>query len=544
VVVALGGLVVADLVIYHQVDSYLGGRVDDELASVQPTQLRVDRVTGAIVNAPFGATDQANDAIVELWSANGQFATSNDPTVRLHLPASVFARLDTSSELQLLADQGPLATSIRFSATSSNGRSFRVIAMLLQTGFSPNPLVLDVGIPLATLDGTLHQLLLTELAVTLGVLLLLLSLGYAVVRIGLRPLVAMETTAAAIADGDLSRRVESDDEHTEVGRLGHSLNVMLSRIEQAFAEQSASEARLRQFVSDASHELRTPVTSIRGYAELFRRGAANRPEDLALAMRRIEDESIRMGGLVEDLLLLARLDEGRPLERTPVDLASIAADAVADARVLDPERTIVLHAPAPVVIEGDSPRLRQIAGNLVQNALRYTPGSAAVTVSARKIGDRAVFSVSDEGPGIEAVHAAHIFERFYRGDPSRARGSGGSGLGLAIVSSIAEAHGGTARLETELGEGSRFIVEIPLVRPDDAPVDSSGRWGSPEPAGAAADRPPDLDAADDLWTAESLGEEGADTPSAGPGGTTVGPDGVEEDRADPVAVHEGTQLGE
>ena len=272
---------------------------------------------------------------------------------------------------------------MQFTTSASDGRSFRAIAELVVLRNVPDSpiLVLDVGIPLTTLNGTLHRLLLTEFIVTLLVLLFLIALGYAVVRIGLRPLGEIEETAAAIADGDLSRRVESVDEDTEVGRLAGSLNVMLSRIEQAFAEQQASERRLRQFISDASHELRTPVTSIRGYAELFRRGSASRPEDLAQSMRRIEDESIRMGGLVEDLLLLARLDEGRPIESTPVDLSVIAADAVADAKILDPTRSIVLDAPTPVVVDGDGPRLRQIAANLVQNALRYTPPGTAITVA-------------------------------------------------------------------------------------------------------------------------------------------------------------------
>ncbi len=508
--VAFVGLVIADGVIYRQVDSYLGSQVDGQLAAVQPDQLRIDPSSGTITTGPFGATDQVNEAVVEVRTLAGTVADTNLESGHLNVPASVFAQLRRASS----SFAGLGSTSVPFSTTASNGKAYRAIAMLVvpRTPIGTvvgSVLVLDVGIPLATLDGTLHRLLLTELLVSAGVLILLFLLGYAVVRIGLRPLEAIEETAAGIAAGDLSRRVEGDNERTEVGRLGRSLNVMLSQIETAFAEQRSTEARLRQFVSDASHELRTPVTSIRGYAELFRRGAASRPEDLASAMRRIEDESKRMGGLVEDLLLLARLDERRPLERGEIDLAEIAADSCSDAQIADPERVIVLDAPVPVIVDGDASRLRQVAANLMQNALRYTPSTATVTVSVRSEGDHAVLSVADEGPGIEPVHAAHIFERFYRGDASRARESGGSGLGLAIVASIAEAHGGTARLESEPGHGARFIVEIPLAphaSSRNEPARDRGELRSPS-TGSVVSGPPERDAVIDDRLAEVRAEE-------------------------------------
>jgi len=291
--------------------------------------------------------------------------------------------------------------------------------------------------------------------------------------VGMRPLVEIERTAGAIAAGDLSRRVVDADEHTEVGRLGASLNEMLSQIEQAFAKQQASEARLRQFLADASHELRTPLTSIRGYSELFRRGAAERPKDLASAMRRIEDEAERMGVLVEDLLLLARLDQGRPLERNPVDLAAIAREVVADATVLETGRPITVEASSPVVVLGDEQRLRQVVANLVRNALDHTPAGTPVEVRVGVETTRAVLTVTDHGPGIAPEHLPRIFERFYRADASRARESGGMGLGLAIVASIAEAHGGSARVESEMGSGATFIVEIPLEEPAPASAEDS-----------------------------------------------------------------------
>jgi two-component system OmpR family sensor kinase len=282
------------------------------------------------------------------------------------------------------------------------------------------------------------------------------------VRRGLRPLEDIGQTAGAIAAGDLSRRVEQADDKTEVGRLGSALNGMLGQIESAFSAQQASENRLRRFIADASHELRTPLTSIRGYAELFRRGAADRPEDLAKAMRRIEQEASRMGVLVDDLLLLARLDQGRPLEREPVDLSRVASDAVDDARAVDPSRPITLEAPPHTTVRGDDVRLRQVVGNLMSNAHQHTPAGTPVHVRVATSNGTAILEVADKGPGLTDEQAAHVFERFYRGEESRNRAQGGTGLGLAIVAAITEAHGGKAAVETAPGHGARFRIELPL----------------------------------------------------------------------------------
>jgi two-component system OmpR family sensor kinase len=273
----------------------------------------------------------------------------------------------------------------------------------------------------------------------------------------------MEHAAADIAAGDLSRRVEPADEHTEVGRLGRALNVMLERIEAAFAERRASEARLRRFVGDASHELRTPLTSIRGYAELFRHGAQERPEDLAKTMRRIEEESTRMGVLVDELLLLARLDQGRPLDREPVDLARVARDAVEDGRAVQPARPIDVVAEGKVIVQGDDARLRQVAANLITNALEHTPAGTPVHVRVTVDGDEAVLEVADEGPGMSDEDAAKVFDRFFRVDPARARENGGSGLGLSIVAAIVQAHGGRVTVVSAPGAGARFVATIPLA---------------------------------------------------------------------------------
>jgi two-component system OmpR family sensor kinase len=256
---------------------------------------------------------------------------------------------------------------------------------------------LVVAVPLREVDQTLGRLRLIELAVAGGVLLLLGLLSWWLVRRELRPLEAMGTTAGAIAAGDLSRRVPQEDPKTEVGQLGVALNSMLTQIEQAFDEQKASEERLRRFLADASHELRTPLTSIRGYAELFRRGAGERKEDLAKSMRRIEDESARMGVIVEDLLLLARLDRDRSLLLEPVDLAQVAADAAADAHAADADRAVAVEAPEPVVVMADEARLRQVAANLMANALRHTPSGTPVTLRVRSHDGEASLAVEDHG---------------------------------------------------------------------------------------------------------------------------------------------------
>jgi two-component system OmpR family sensor kinase len=238
---------------------------------------------------------------------------------------------------------------------------------------------------------------------------------------------------------------------------------MLGTIEASFAEREESERRLRQFVADASHELQTPLTSVRGYAELFRRGAADRPEDLGNAMRRIEAESERMGMLVDDLLLLAHLDQKRPMARGEVDLRAITHDLVGDAQVVDPGRPLTFVAPEPVVIDGDEQRLKQVVANLLSNARTHTPPGTPVTVGVRREGDEAIIEVADRGPGMTAEQAARVFERFFRADPSRARASGGSGLGLSIVSAIAEAHGGRVEIATSPGDGATFRVRLPVT---------------------------------------------------------------------------------
>jgi signal transduction histidine kinase len=336
-----------------------------------------------------------------------------------------------------------------------------------------------LGIDLDRDDEVIRQLVAIQLVVGLIVLGVLGATGYVLIRNSLRPLREVEETAAAIAGGDLSRRVPAGNARTEVGRLATALNGMLGRIERAFRAQQDSEERargtaerMRRFVADASHELRTPLTSIRGFAELYRQGAVDDPDDVRRLMQRIEAEGSRMGLLVEDLLLLARMDQQRPLTIVPVDLAELAGDAVHDARAVQPDRPVTLHldesmTDVPVVL-GDEARLRQVVGNLVTNALTHTPQTARVTVSLAEDADdpdSVVLAVADEGPGLAPQDAERVFERFYRADTSRTRAAGGTGLGLAIVASLVEAHGGTVSLDTAEGRGAIFTVRLPRSGP-------------------------------------------------------------------------------
>ena len=318
------------------------------------------------------------------------------------------------------------------------------------------------AVPLSEVDRTLDRLLIVMGLVIAGVLAILGAVAWVVVRIGLLPLDRMGHTAGAIAGGDLSHRVEATDPRTEVGRLGISLNAMLDRLEEAFAERRASEERLRRFLADASHELRTPLASIRGYAELFRIGAAREPQDTEKAMRRIEDEAQRMGVLVEDLLLLARLDEVHDAEREHVDLAVLASDAVDDARATAPDRDIRLEVVGePPVVSGEPDRLRQVLANLLRNALVHTPAGTPIEVTVRRTPEGALLEVRDHGPGLPTDRPEQLFERFWRAEGGRERGRGGAGLGLAIVAAIVDAHGGRVSAGNAPDGGAVFALALP-----------------------------------------------------------------------------------
>ncbi len=413
------GLFAAAFATHHYLESFMLDRLDQQMAS------------GNVRSLPGGSYAAA-------FNNDGQ----GPPSVSLSrgtTPAEV-------NRLKTVPDGYSSSNGYRFFATHIPGG--RVV----------------IAAPLRDVDATVSELTQDEILIGAIVLLVVGGLAYYLIGVGMRPLVRIEETAGEIAAGDLSRRVEDTDPKTEVGRLGIALNGMLTHIEDAFNERQASENRLRRFVADASHELRTPLTSVRGYAELFRRGAADRPDDLANAMRRIEAESARMGVLVDDLLLLAQLDQGRPVQHERVDLVPLVNELAADARAIEPDRHLEVETDDSVVILGDDARLRQVVGNLLANARAHTPPDAAVNVSVRHRADEAVIEVADHGPGIDPADLERVFERFFRADPSRARASGGTGLGLSIVSSVAEAHGGRAEAASVPGEGSAFRVILPLAK--------------------------------------------------------------------------------
>lgn len=347
---------------------------------------------------------------------------------------------------------------------SGSQSDWRVIALPANNG----KLLVAVALPL---DSEVGNTLGRAKAALIGIGLIALALtgcvAWLAISSAFRPLRDIEQTATAIAAGDLSRRVASAPSDTELGRLSSSLNTMLGQIESAFAASSASEARMRRFVSDASHELRTPLVTIRGYAELYRQGAIATSGDLESAMTRIENEAKRMGGLVEDLVMLARLDEQRAADVTDVDMSQLARDAVADTQVIAPDREIGLSGidgaepAAAAVVRGDEARLRQVVTNLITNAIRHTPDGTAIEIGIGAIGGEVVLDVRDHGEGIGEDQVAKVFERFYRTDSSRNRDTGGSGLGLSIVAAIVAAHHGRVEVLPTDGGGATFRVSLP-----------------------------------------------------------------------------------
>jgi two-component system OmpR family sensor kinase len=365
------------------------------------------------------------------------------------------------------SDVGPNPTTL----PSVNGSDIQWRAVSVR---GPHGLT-TVAMDLSDVQHTVRSLVLLQIGIGVAVLIVVGIASFVVVHRSLQPLYKVEQTAAAIAAGQRDLRVPERDPRTEVGRLSLALNGMLTQIQQALAssESSAekarsSEERMRRFITDASHELRTPLTTIRGFAELYRQGAAR---DVAMLLSRIESEASRMGLLVDDLLLLARLDVQRPLEHNQVDLLALASDAVHDAQAIDPSRSItmeVFDGPGIPEVLGDEPRIRQVLSNLVANALQHTPESAEVVVRVGTEGDDVVLEVADKGPGMSQQDASRVFERFYRTDSSRARASGGTGLGLSIVDSLVHAHGGDVTVTTTPGEGCCFRVTLP--RTSDVPT--------------------------------------------------------------------------
>jgi two-component system OmpR family sensor kinase len=450
------GLLAADIATYTSLRSFLYRRIDDQLVAAQR------KIEGARGNALRDIQELARDvpgAFIEVrGGSDGQvFSVNGRPPGDLTVPKI------PAGARSLVGDQP--ARFVTVDSAVPNGPRYRLRITALSNGG-----LLIIGLPIDDAAATLRRLLAIEALVTIGVVAGAAAVGVWLVRLGLRPLEDIEATAATITAGDLGGRVARDDERTEVGRLGRALNAMLDTLHQAFdrqrrSEEAArtSEQRMRRFVADASHELRTPVAAVRAYAELYRRGADTRPEDLARLLSRIEQEAARMGVLVDDLLLLTRLDEGRPLEKAAVDVGAVATDAVEAAQAVEPGRPLRLEIDGSVEVWGDRDRLRQVVDNLLANVRSHTPKKAEAEVRVWADDGRAVVEVADRGTGLNESEAAMVFERFYRADPSRSRDRGGAGLGLSIVAAIVSAHGGSASARPREGGGSVFRVELPVL---------------------------------------------------------------------------------
>jgi two-component system OmpR family sensor kinase len=527
VIVALAVISVASLTVFR---NYQINRANQQVTALYEQEL-VSLHSG---HQPFPQVTPSGPYLVAIIPAGRSLA---DMAARLGIPSGTSLPDVPTSSSWFQANHGRL---VNVNAVTGSD-NWRVIAIQQNVTVSSGVVgptqnvkaTLIAGVDLGDINGTIRQLAGIDLIVSVIIIVGLAVVGVAIVRASLRPLADIEQTARAIAAGDLSRRVPDQDPSTEVGQLGRSLNTMLAQIESSFDARTRSEAaarrseeRMRQFVADASHELRTPLTAMRGYAEYYRqRGGLQEnaapaeehetpanglaasaaggsdglgPADMDRIMQRVEQESARMGVLVEDMLLLARLDQQRPIEHRPVDLLTLAADAVQDARIIAPGRDITLDvgSGAAFLVLGDEVRLRQVIGNLMNNALTHTPDGTAVAVrllaGPRQPVPSVVLEVADQGPGLRRDQAEHVFERFYRADQARTRTAGGTGLGLAIVAALVAAHDGTVALQTAPGQGATFRITLPLApeardrEPDDADQDDGiGQAGPADPAGTA-----------------------------------------------------------
>jgi two-component system OmpR family sensor kinase len=436
------------------------------------------RLTRTTVQIERGLTIAAQGGGGAFPGRFGRASTSDTDQVQIRLDgqAEWLVTPTPGTPTPALPADPPLGRGFTVPSTGT-GSSWRVLATVLPADTQGDHAMILVATDQGEVDAAIGDLSRMYLWISIGALVLLGGFGYALVRRSLRPLEEVERTAEVIATGDLTRRVPVRRAGSEVGRLASAFNTMVERFESAFRARQRSEAsarsseeRMRRFVADASHELRTPLTSIRGYAELYRQGAVTSPEDVAGVLHRIEEQAARMGLLVDELLLLARLDQQRPFEHAPVDLAVLTVDAVHDAHAATPERSVGLRLPpaigeepAEVPVLGDEARLRQVLGNLVNNALIHTPAGTPVEVRVRPEAAEAVVEVADKGPGLAPEAAERVFERFYRGDPARGRANGGTGLGLAIVAAIVAAHGGRVEVQTSVGVGTTFRVRLPLA---------------------------------------------------------------------------------
>jgi two-component system OmpR family sensor kinase len=477
--VALIALLAADVATYSALRSFLFTQIDQSLVVRQPPP-NANGAGGTPGTFPLNPSGTSHEFSPRSPILGGfrEVRTSSGVVIKSSITyaqengRSYSPRLPNQITGFTVQPDGIRAVYFTTQAVQSGGPSFRVRASQLSDGN-----VIIVGAPLDATNNTLNRLLVIELIVTGAALLAAVLLGWWLVRVGLRPLEEVERTAESIAEGELDNRVPGENTKTEVGRMARTINIMLTRIQRAFAERDATEAelrtsegRLRQFVADASHELRTPVSAVSAYAEMYQLGMARSGPELDRAMSGISLESARMGHLVEDLLTLARLDEGLPLEQKPVELVKLSADAVHTAAAVGPDWPVRLEAARPVEVTGDPLRLRQVLDNLLSNVRAHTPIGTTTVVRVSQTEDEAVVEVTDSGPGLDDEQRSRVFERFYRADPSRSRLKGGAGLGLSIVNAIVTAHGGTVRAVSLPGQGASFSVHLPLSHDDSSPA--------------------------------------------------------------------------
>jgi len=461
------GLGIAALTTMTVVSSYLVRQVDNQL----------EREAVSVANEPLQAGPSGTRSLLPS-DYYVLYRVTGSPPSQVVLPQTAlrYGIPDipemSVEEIRRMADEHFTVGTETGPFIPSDPSDWRVMPLLVNDGQDGTAFA---ALPLTGIHQTVRILGLTLGLSGLGIALTGGAISFVAVKRALRPLREIEEAAADIARGDLTRRVRPAPPSTEVGSLAASLNMMLNHIERAFAASEASEARMRRFVSDASHELRTPLATVRGYGELYRMGALRTPEQMDDTMRRIEDSATRMGTLVNDLLALARLDEGRPVRHDPVNLAALARDSAGDLHALDPTRQVRIvglgasaDAPQDLTVVGDEDRLRQVLANLIGNVSQHTPDGTPVEIAlGTQAPDQAegepvaVLEVRDHGPGITAEQAAHVFERFYRADSSRNRSSGGSGLGMAIVAAIVGAHHGHISVAPTQGGGLTVRVELP-----------------------------------------------------------------------------------